>query len=210
MSSAVTTLEVSAICSVKWSDKKTYKATVLAIGDLKSMREEERKHGSDDENSMNTVNTKNTDENLNTINTQKSRKRTTNTASLPPPKKKKSGANKKSPKQSKNFFALEVALPPPNDKPPNDPNHTATVSNSTTNPNPTATSSKRPIPISQLPGKWILRYMKGMYMYMYVIIWKIFSEIIFLCPNASDWSERYGCVQKTWFVKETHSMLWSA
>ena len=71
MSSAVTTLEVSAICSVKWSDKKTYKATVLAIGDLKSMREEERKHGSDDENSMNTVNTKSTDENSNTYNEHK-------------------------------------------------------------------------------------------------------------------------------------------
>ena len=54
ISPAVTTLEVSAICSVKWSDKKTYKVTILAMGDLKSTREEERQHGSDDENSMNT------------------------------------------------------------------------------------------------------------------------------------------------------------
>ena len=78
------------------------------------------------------------------MNTKKSRKRAANAASLPPPKKKKSGANKKSPKQSKNFFALEVALPPPNDKPPNDPNHTATVSNSTTNPNLPATREMNP------------------------------------------------------------------
>ena len=62
-SPAVATLEVSATCSVRWSDHKTYKATVLAMGDDTSMREEQRKYGSD--------------ENTNTMNT-KSRKRAAN------------------------------------------------------------------------------------------------------------------------------------
>ena len=36
---------------------------------------------------------------------------------------------------------------------------------------------------------------------------KYISESVVLCPSASDWSEQQGCVQKTWFVMEMHSML---
>lgn len=43
-SPAVATLDVSATCSVRWSDHKIYKATVLAMGDVTSMREEQRKY----------------------------------------------------------------------------------------------------------------------------------------------------------------------
>ena len=79
-SPAVSTLQVSATCTVRWSDNKTYKATVLAMGNERAMRVEERKHD-DDESSMNT----------------KSRKQAANgVASLPPPKKKKPAIPKKS------------------------------------------------------------------------------------------------------------------
>ena len=139
-SPAVATLEVSATCSVRWSDHKTYKATVLAMGDDTSMREEQRKYGSDD-----TMNTK-------------SRKRAAN-ASAEPPLKKKLSTIKKSTipkkkvstksKQPKNTFVLEVASPSQNDKPPttteaNPPANTDSNPPATTGPSPPAHADSNP------------------------------------------------------------------
>ena len=58
-SRAVVTLEVSATCSVimRWSDHKMYKATVLAMGDGTSMREEQRKYMYGSDENTNTINT---------------------------------------------------------------------------------------------------------------------------------------------------------
>ena len=60
---------------------------------------------------------------------------------------------------------------------------------------------------------WLLRYryiqweifvdLYDCYITIYI---KYFSESVVLCHNASDWSERQGRVQKTWFVMEMHSM----
>ena len=141
ISPTVSTLKVSATCTVRWSDNKMYKATVLAMGDDASMREEQKKLDSDDdENYKNTVNTK-------------SRKRAANAASLPPLKKKKLATTKKSAtpkkkipnnnqrsKQPKNTFVLEVASPPSNDKPP-----TKTDPPPTTDSNPPATTGASPL-----------------------------------------------------------------
>ena len=103
-SPAVSTLEPSATCTctVRWSDNKMYKATVLAMGDDASMRQEQRKLGSGNkENSMKNP---------------KSRKRSAIAASLSPLKKKKLATTetcattkkKTANKQPKDTFVLEA------------------------------------------------------------------------------------------------------
>lgn len=136
-SPAVSTLEPSATCTctVRWSDNKMYKATVLAMGDDASMREEQRKLGSGNkENSMNTAN-------------PKSRKRSAIAASLPPLKKKKLATTKTcattkkktANEQLKDTFVLETGSPPPNDPPPN-----KTAPQATADGNPPASTGASP------------------------------------------------------------------
>lgn len=58
-SQPVSSLSVSAVCTMKWSENKEYEGTILALGDHKSIVEAEKNHVAcpEDENTMNTANT---------------------------------------------------------------------------------------------------------------------------------------------------------
>lgn len=108
-SPSTSTLQVSSPCTIKWTDKKEYTAHVLAVGDLKQMREKEAEYNESegDENSQNSANVTN----------RKGKKRRKKQVSAPAAKRQKAvkpPPKKKSPEK----FLLEVGSPPPCDPPP--------------------------------------------------------------------------------------------